>query len=187
MANNRRVAVSNACHNLWHTGVKHQQYYHEIRPFCMCRDQTEDWQQVLTCPLIDAALHRADSRVQLQKTLKCWKIPNDFWMAVEKGMQSYATVPKKAKDRTIPTTPVSLTWNREINALKAAYHAQSKIGWENLVKGRIAQECIQFMETHHVNQGYKLKAQDWAPTCIGDLWEHTHRVLKFRNSINHTD
>jgi hypothetical protein len=32
LSNNQRVAVSKACHNLWHTGVKHQQYYHEIRP-----------------------------------------------------------------------------------------------------------------------------------------------------------
>jgi hypothetical protein len=106
---------------------------------------------------------------------------------VEKGMQSYVTAPKKAKDRTIPTTPFLATWNRERNALKSAYHAQSKIGWENLVKGIIAQEWVQFMETHYAKQGYKLKARDWAPKCIGDLWEHTQRVWKFRNSIYHAD
>jgi hypothetical protein len=106
---------------------------------------------------------------------------------VEKGMQSYVTSPKKAKYRTTPTTPFSATWNRERNTLKSAYHAQSKIGWENLVKGRIAQEWVQFMETHHMNQGYKLKAREWAPTFIGSLWEHTQRVWKFRNSIYHAD
>jgi hypothetical protein len=140
---------------------------------------------VITCPSIDVGLHRADSWAQLQKTLKRWKLPNDFWTAVEKGMQYYVTAPKKAKDRTIPTTPFSATWNRESNAFKSAYHAQSKIGWENLVKGRIAQELIQFMETHYANQGYKIKARHWAPTCIGALWEHTQRVCKFRNSIYH--
>jgi hypothetical protein len=91
---------------------------------------------------------------------------------VEKGMQSYVTAPKEAKDRTIPTTPFSVTWNRERNALKSAYHAKSKIGWENLVKGRIAQEWVQFMETLKV---------------IGALWEHTQRVWKFRDSIYHAD
>jgi hypothetical protein len=55
------------------------------------------------------------------------------------------------------------------------------------VKGRIAQEWVQFMETHYVNQGYKLKARDWAPTFIGALWEHTQRVWKFRNSIYHAN
>jgi hypothetical protein len=82
-----------------------------------------------------------------------WKIPNEFWTAVEKGMHSYVTAPKKAKDRTIPTTPFSATWNRERNALKSAYHAQSKIGWEILVKGGIDQKWVQFMETHYANQG----------------------------------
>jgi hypothetical protein len=102
--------------------------------------------------------------------------PNYLWTAVEKGMQSYVTAPKKANDRTIPTKPFSATWNRDINALKSAHHAQSKIGWENLAKGRIAQEWVQFMETHYANQGYILKAQDWAPEFIGALWEHTQRV-----------
>jgi hypothetical protein len=102
-------------------------------------------------------------------------------------MQSYATAPKKAKDRTIPTTPLSATWNRERNTLKSAYHAQSNISWENLVKGRIAQEWAHSMETNYANQGYKLKARDWAPKCIVALWEHTQRVWKFRNSIYHAD
>jgi hypothetical protein len=102
-------------------------------------------------------------------------------------MQSYVASPKKAKDRTILTTPFSATWNRERNPLKSAHHAQSKIGWENLVKGRIAQEWIQFMETHYANQSYTLKAQDWALIFIGALWEHTQRVWKFRNAIYHAD
>jgi hypothetical protein len=72
---------------------------------------------------------------------------------VEKGMHSYDVAPKKAKDRTIPTTPFSALWNRERNALKSAYHVKSNIGWENMVKGRIAQEWIQCMETHYANQG----------------------------------
>jgi hypothetical protein len=58
---------------------------------------------------------------------------------VEKRIQSYVDAPKKAKYGTIPTTPFPSTWNRERNALKSAYHAQFKIGWDNLVKGRIAQ------------------------------------------------
>jgi hypothetical protein len=32
LSNNRRLAVSKACQNMWHTGVNHQQYYHEIKP-----------------------------------------------------------------------------------------------------------------------------------------------------------
>jgi hypothetical protein len=108
-------------------------------------------------------------------------------MAVEKGTQSCVTAPRKKKYRIIPTTPFSATWNRERHALKSAHHAQSKIGWETLVKGRIAQELIQFIETHYANQGYKLTARDWATKFIGALWEHKQRVWKFRNAIYHAD
>jgi hypothetical protein len=39
-------------------------------------------------------------------------------------------------------------------------------------KGRIAEEWIQFIETHYANQGHKLKARDSAPKFISALWEH---------------
>jgi hypothetical protein len=32
----RQPAVAKACHNLWHTGGKHKQYYGGQKPFCMC-------------------------------------------------------------------------------------------------------------------------------------------------------
>jgi hypothetical protein len=48
--------------------------------------------------------------------------------------------------------------HRERNALKSAYHAQSKILWENLLKGIIAQEWTPFIETNYANQVHKLKA-----------------------------
>jgi hypothetical protein len=102
-------------------------------------------------------------------------------------MHSYVAAPMKAKDRTIPATPFSATWNKERNALKSEYHAQYKIGWENLAKGRSAQRWVQLMETHYANQCYKLKTRDGAPKFIGALWEHTPRVWKFRNSVYHAD
>jgi hypothetical protein len=83
--------------------------------------------------------------------------------------------------------PFPVTLNRKRNALKSAYHAQSKIGWENFTKERIAEEWIQFIETHYANQGYKLNAQYWAPKFISALWEHIQRVCKFRNDIYHAD
>jgi hypothetical protein len=151
----------------------------------MYQEQTEDFRQVLSFRSVDAALHRAASWGKLCKSLQRCKMPTDFWTAVKKGMQAYIADPKKAKDRVLPYPPFPVTLNRERNALKSAYHAQSKIGWENLLKGRIAQEWTQFIETHCTNQGHTLNAQDWAPRFIGALWEHTQRVWKFKNVIYH--
>jgi hypothetical protein len=76
----------------------------------MIKQKTGD--TYLHAPSIYAALQRADSWAQLRKTLRRWKLPNDFWTAVEKGMQSYVAAPKKAKDSTIPTILFPATWNR---------------------------------------------------------------------------
>jgi hypothetical protein len=106
---------------------------------------------------------------------------------LEKGTQSYISDPKKAKDRDLPTMPFQTTFNRQRNTLNLAYHAQSKIGWDYFTKGRIAEEWIQFVETHYVNQGCKLKAQYWAPKFISTLWEHMQWVWKFRKDIYHAE
>jgi hypothetical protein len=108
---------------------------------------------------VDAALHRAASWGQLRKSLPCFKLPNDFWTAVEKGMQAYIADPKKAKDRVLPAAPFPVTINRERNTIKSAYHAQSKIGWENLLKGITTQGWTKFIETHYAGpqtQGSRL-------------------------------
>jgi hypothetical protein len=50
-----------------------------------------------------------------------WKLPNDFWIAVEKGVISYTKNPKKAKDRPSPATPFPTTFNSQRNTLKVAF------------------------------------------------------------------
>jgi hypothetical protein len=41
------------CHNLRHTGARHEQWYSESKHFCMCGEH-EDWRHVLTCKSLDA-------------------------------------------------------------------------------------------------------------------------------------
>jgi hypothetical protein len=52
----RQTAVAKACHNLWHTGEKHKQYYGGH--CCMCGDAHEYWCHIITCKSLDASLHR---------------------------------------------------------------------------------------------------------------------------------
>jgi hypothetical protein len=136
LSRNRWIATSKACYNIWHTGVRHQYYYQEVRPCCMCRNPVEDWRHVLACPSLDAALNKAESRRLVKKSMQKWKLPNDFWITVKKGVLSYTENSKKAKDRPSRTTPFLTTFNSQINILKVAFQAQSEIGWENFLKGR---------------------------------------------------
>jgi hypothetical protein len=170
MSRNRRIAVSKACYNIWHTGVKHHLYCHEVRPGCMCHNEKGDWWHVLSCPSLDAALHRAESWKKLKKSMERWKLPQDLWTAVEMGIWSYIKMPAKAKYRTQPITPFPATLNRQWNSLKKSFCSQSKIGWESFTKGCITREWTQFVSRHYENQGHKLKANYWPPKFIGELW-----------------
>jgi hypothetical protein len=64
---------------------------------------------------------------------------------MEKGLLSYTENPVKANDRPSLATPLPLTFNSQGNVLKLAFGAQSAIGWENFVKGRVAGELTTFV------------------------------------------
>jgi hypothetical protein len=102
MGRKRQTAISKACHNLWHTGTKHCQYYGETRPCCMCGRQ-ENWHHITCCHLLDAVLHQADSWEKMKKAMKIWKLPPCFWTAIQKGIQFYTDSPLKG--RTASMTP----------------------------------------------------------------------------------
>jgi hypothetical protein len=64
-----------------------------------------------------------------------WKLPSNFWIAVEKGMLYYTENPVNTTDRPPPTTLFPPTFNNQRNTLKLAFEAQLAIGWENFGKG----------------------------------------------------
>jgi hypothetical protein len=66
------------------------------------------------------------------------KLPNEFWIAMEKGVLSYNENPKKANDRPSPTTSFPMTFNSQRNTLNVAFRVQSEIGWENFLKGQVS-------------------------------------------------
>jgi hypothetical protein len=49
----------------------------------------------------------------------------------------------------VPTSPFPATIDRQRNAMKTAFQAQSQSGWENLMKGRISKEWMGFVERYY--------------------------------------
>jgi hypothetical protein len=54
----------------------------------------EDWIHILTCLSIDACMNREESWTNARKEMAHWKLPNDFWTAMEKGLYGYTRAPK---------------------------------------------------------------------------------------------
>jgi hypothetical protein len=126
----RQTAVTMATHNMWHTGVKHQQYYRCFKPCCMCNCETEEWLHGMPCGLLDSAIQRAASLAKLRKSMDHGHLPADLWTTVEKSIHHYiitqSTVlstrklPKTAK----PRLPFGVTFTISRNLMQQAYRTQ---------------------------------------------------------------
>jgi hypothetical protein len=136
-----QTAVVKDSHNLWHTRTRHQQYFGDAKPCCMCKCEIEDWRHVITCGSLDASLHRKSSWRKLKKAMERWHLPPDFWTTIKKGINHYTEQPHKqtvdSKDNE-QQKPFGVTLNTPSNLLQKAFRTQSHIGWDNFLKGRIS-------------------------------------------------
>jgi hypothetical protein len=159
----------------------------------MCGEEKEEWIQVMTCRSLDASLHRADSREKVKKDMAIWKLPNDFWTAVQKGAQFYIDHPlRRVKEDPYTPTPQPVSpfphgFNQPRNLLKQAYRAQSNIGWDNFIKGRITRHWQNYINHHLQNKNIKLPKDEWGGKLIIALWENLRRVWNFLNGVYHAE
>jgi hypothetical protein len=86
LSKNRQMNVVKLCHNYWHTSSRHVRFYVGERPCCFCQETKEDWRHILNCPSLDASYHRDASWQKVKKAMQMWRLPSDFWTAIEKGL-----------------------------------------------------------------------------------------------------
>jgi hypothetical protein len=106
---------------------------------------------------------------QMKKAMKVWKTPPYFWIAIEKGINHYATHPlKRDKDNMPPELqkPFGTTFYTPRNILQVAFRKQSHVGWENFLKGRICTEWCTYIKQHLTLINIKKYYQEWATKLI---------------------
>jgi hypothetical protein len=116
----------------------------------MCGDN-EYWRHVITCKSLDAELVRLDSWIKLRKVMEKWGITQDMWIAIENGVRHYTMNPKKRDPDNMPTEPLppfGPTFYVPRNIIKVAFRAQSQIGWNNFLKGRLSRDWVTCMDHH---------------------------------------
>jgi hypothetical protein len=86
----------------------------------MCGDAHKDWQHIIICKSPDASLHITESWTKVKKAMKVWKTPQDFWIAIEKGINHYAIHPLKRDKDNMPPEPQNLLVQR--STLLAIYY-----------------------------------------------------------------
>jgi hypothetical protein len=74
-----------------------------------------------------------------------WRLPADFWTAIEKGLHN---LPTDLKESTIPPLPFQISVNPIRNNLRSAFQEQKSIKWTNLLKGHMSHRWQQFATAH---------------------------------------
>jgi hypothetical protein len=169
LSKNRQINVVKLCHNYWHTGSIHVKFYVGDRPCCFCQETKEDWRHILNCPSLDASFHRDTSWQKVKKDVQMWRLPADFWTALEKGLQH---LPRDVKESTSPTLPFQISVNPIRNHLRAAFQEQNSIKWTNLLKVRMSHKWQQFATAHIRSKKLDLRLHEWGPKFITALWDH---------------
>jgi hypothetical protein len=102
---------------------------------------------------------------------------------MEKGVHGYTRNPEGgAIDTQFPPT-----YDNKRNRLQLAFREQDKIGWDNLLKGRMGKQWIEYVKEHIERKNIKLQAKEWAPKIILALWDHMIRLWQYQNYALHED
>jgi hypothetical protein len=112
----------------------------------------------------------------------------DMWLIIENGVMHYTTNLKKCEHDNMPaepSPPLGPTLYVPRNRLKVAFRAQSRIGWDNFLKGRLSRDWITCMDHHFESTGSKLTGQECITKLIMSLWEHMDRLWTYQNNRYH--
>jgi hypothetical protein len=142
---------------------KHKHYYGIQKPCFMCGDVHEDWRHIITCKSLDARLDRTESWTKVKKAMKAWRIPLEFWIAIEKGINHYATQSLKRDKEDMPPEPqkpFGTMFYTPRNILQVAFRKQSHVGWETFLKGRICTEWCTYTKHNLVSGNIKKDYQE---------------------------
>jgi hypothetical protein len=144
----------------------------------------KDWRQILSCPSLDAYYHQAASWKIVKKDKKIWRLPADFWKAIEKGIQHLS---QDTPESTSPPLPFQISVNPIRNHLRAAFKEQNSIKWTNIYKGRLPHKWQKFATTHLRSKRLDLRAEEWGPKFITAMWDHSLLIWQFYNDTFRAD
>jgi hypothetical protein len=99
-----------------------------------------------------------------------WRLPADFWTAMEKGLQHLI---RGTQEYTSPSLPLKTTFNPIQSHICAAFQEQNSIQWMNIFKGRLSHTWQQLATAHFRLKRFNLRAEEWGPKFVTAMWAHS--------------
>jgi hypothetical protein len=143
----------------------------------------EDTNHVLCCCCDARSQARVDAFLQFRTHLQQQHTPDIMATLLCNCMEHWIARRRIAPPEWIaPTEPI-------LRLLTRAFHAQTKIGWDQFFRGRIAlawKSAIQ-VYYHERKPGTKFTPEQWLRTTIDALWHFSLTLWRHRNTELHGD
>jgi hypothetical protein len=182
LTNSEKVQIHKFMYNRLPTNHREQLYNNEMSGLCSeCSTEIETQDHMIKC--------KSDSRQSIRDSLLtgaeeiCKKnnVPSEMTNAFMSGLTAWI------KNEKIPNIK-TIVPNASIQ-LKKTYREQTLIGWDQIVKGRIATSWSQFIN-HKLDQNDEDNSQyttseTWGVKIIVHLWKHILQLWHARNKTEH--
>ena len=161
---------------LWATGreLRKRSVQHDHR--CQrCSQLNEDWNHIFKCSHSTQRLQQ--SHIILRASFQKFQISPLMTQALFHGINSWIS------STTTPFSWHAYTADPYLHTLQQAYADQTSIGWDNLLRGRLATKWLTSHD-HYVNlrhQSHKYSSTRIAPSLVQALWNFSASLWKQRN------
>ena len=126
---------------------------------------------------------RKNGWLKLKKALKGWDINNEIYTAMWQGCQSFCDDPTITEASLPPMTNGEL--QRDITC---AWNAQSTIGWNHFMLGRISKDWRKCVHRSFENDEHtEGKTTGYLKALVSELWKYMLYLWQVRNDTVHGD
>jgi hypothetical protein len=174
-----QLCIVKLAHGLYHTKRESKKMYGTTDTCPCCNRSSETQSHVFRCQESVTSANRAAAKSILEKSLLA-NTPKALVTILLHGIQQWEMLEDSAN------TPTPLYRGSVVPsdiALVQAFHSQSTIGWDQLLRGRLSIHWSRAytLLLHHQSNSLT----HWAKTVISQLWTYSMSLWKFRNGIVH--
>jgi hypothetical protein len=179
LSRQRKISTAKLIHQLINTNRQNNLYYGDSTTCPCCKQIEESFLHVLSCSAVSAIAHRSSALSHLLSSLKQIGTPPKIITAFEHGFQHWMA------SSTRIHAPTAGQLGSTAALLTTAFHEQfHDIGWLHLQLGRLSK----YWKTTYISLtpgSTLMSSQTWASSVIYLLWQYTHSLWHYRNTIVH--
>mmetsp|Transcript_7234 Transcript_7234/g.10503 ORF Transcript_7234/g.10503 Transcript_7234/m.10503 type:complete len:666 (-) Transcript_7234:216-2213(-) len=179
----QQIAIAKLIHDLWNTGKQKVLFGQDEEGLCpVCKEHIETMDHVLQCQHEDTTVIKTQLMEDLREALYKGGTPNSVAEGLMTGITWWI---QGAAGDTCPRAPgYGKVYGPEVLAT-AAYAEQTKMGWGQLLRGRMSKLWGEAVAKYNNGSNFKETSNRWSKLIIWSLWKVSLGLWTNRNEVLH--